>query len=94
MATPVRFTWAQAAHTRDAAKDNEVSFKKGDVLKVFQKYPNGWWVAENNGKMGVCPGSWLRDISEEDAIAKLGTAGAAARAQPVVVAKSPPSAAG
>jgi hypothetical protein len=64
-----KFTWAQAAHNRDAAKDNEVSFKKGDVLKVFQKYPNGWWVAENNGKMGVCPGSWLRDLSEQDALA-------------------------
>jgi len=31
----------------------------GDKVNVLEKYPNGWWVGEMSGKVGVFPGAYV-----------------------------------
>ena len=42
--------------TAEAA--DEISFKKGDRIKVTGKDPSGWWTGEVNGKLGNFPSNY------------------------------------
>ena len=59
-------TLAKAFHNYKPQSENEIELTKGDVLKVFEKFENGWWVGEtSDGKLGVFPGSYVKEIPNE-----------------------------
>jgi len=40
-----------------------ISFKEGDVLLLISKgSKNGWWIAENNGKIGKIPSNFVEEL--------------------------------
>ncbi|CAF2091533.1 unnamed protein product [Rotaria magnacalcarata] len=57
---------AIALYNNDVDDEDELEFRKGDILTVLIENPNGldgWWLCENNGKCGLCPGNRLKLIS-------------------------------
>lgn len=50
----------EAQYDYDAQEDNELSFKEGDIVTVLDTFKGaGWWKAELNGKIGLCPGNFF-----------------------------------
>jgi enhancer-of-filamentation protein 1 len=57
---------AIALYNNDVDDEDELEFRKGDVLNVLIENPNGlngWWLCEHKGKCGLCPGNRLKLIS-------------------------------
>jgi enhancer-of-filamentation protein 1 len=57
---------AIALYNNDVDDEDELEFRKGDVLTVLIENPNGlngWWLCEYKGKCGLCPGNRLKLIS-------------------------------
>jgi growth factor receptor-binding protein 2 len=54
---------AKCLHNFEAKADDELTFKKGDVIKVLDSTDSdesGWWRAENESREGVVPASYLQ----------------------------------
>lgn len=49
-----------ALYDYDAATDDELSFKEGDVIVVVQKDSGGWWEGELRGKRGWIPANYVK----------------------------------
>ena len=45
----------------EADEDDEISFTKGEVLTVMQKRLDGWWLVEYKDKIGLAPGTLLKE---------------------------------
>jgi len=45
-------------------RDTDLSFKKGDVITVIQRFENGWWEGESNGVIGDFPCNFV-EVEEE-----------------------------
>lgn len=59
-------TLAKAFHNYKPQSENEIELTKGDILKVFEKFENGWWVGEtSSGKLGVFPGSYVKEFQSK-----------------------------
>uniref|UniRef100_A0A8C4XBT9 Nephrocystin 1 n=1 Tax=Erpetoichthys calabaricus TaxID=27687 RepID=A0A8C4XBT9_ERPCA len=44
-----------------AEQAEDLDFKKGEILTILNKQPDGWWVAENSaGKKGLVPKTYLQ----------------------------------
>lgn len=41
----------------------ELSFKKGDMIRVTEKDDSGWWQGELNGVLGAFPSGWVEELS-------------------------------
>jgi enhancer-of-filamentation protein 1 len=57
---------AVALYNNNVDDEDELEFRKGDILTVLIENPNGlngWWLCEHNGKCGLCPGNRLKLIS-------------------------------
>jgi len=57
---------AVALFNNDVDDEDELEFRKGDILTVLIENPNGlngWWLCERKGKCGLCPGNRLKLIS-------------------------------
>lgn len=50
---------AKVIYDYEAKEKNELSLKKGEVVKVIQQLEKGWWFGELNGKTGLFPGSYV-----------------------------------
>jgi len=47
------------------ANDNrELSFKKGDKMRIISQEEDGWWSAEINGKLGFVPSTYVEVMDE------------------------------
>jgi hypothetical protein len=56
---------AVALHNNNVDDDDELEFRKGDILTVLVENPNGldgWWLCKKHGKCGLCPENRLRLI--------------------------------
>ncbi|XP_038136176.1 nostrin isoform X1 [Cyprinodon tularosa] len=42
--------------------DDELPFKEGDVLDIYKKEENGWWVGAINGKKGHFPSTYVEEL--------------------------------
>lgn len=61
--TKAPISFCRGLHNYTATQPSELSFKQGDVIKVLEKDPSGWWVGELNGKMGFFPSvDWVEEI--------------------------------
>lgn len=57
---------AIALFNNNVDDEDELEFRKGDILTVLIENPNGlngWWLCELKGKCGLCPGNRLKLIS-------------------------------
>ncbi len=44
--------------------EHELSFKKGDIIRVVEKSGSGWWTGELNGAFGAFPSEgWVEEVS-------------------------------
>ena len=60
---------AKALYSNDSEADDELSFKKGDVITVLETDfdgMEGWWLCSLGDKQGVAPGNRLQLISFDD----------------------------
>lgn len=60
---------AKALYNNDSEADDELSFKKGDVITVIEtdfEGMEGWWLCSLGEKQGVAPGNRLQLISFDD----------------------------
>jgi len=46
----------------EAQDDSQLSFKKGDIIKVIIRLNSGWWDGICNGKRGWFPSNFVQDI--------------------------------
>lgn len=56
--------YSRAQYNYTAAIEEELSFRKKDVLLILHKQADGWWFAENinSGDSGLVPSNYLVDI--------------------------------
>lgn len=48
-----------------AAQDaEEISFKRGDIIRVAQKYNENWWIGSVGGKSGMFPASYVAPLDK------------------------------
>ena len=48
-----------------AELENELSLKKGDIIKVTKRIDEGWWVGSCNGKSGMFPSNYVSVVDEK-----------------------------
>ncbi|CAF3428990.1 unnamed protein product [Rotaria sp. Silwood1] len=56
---------AVALYNNDVDDEDELEFRKGDILTVLIENPNGfdgWWLCKHKDKYGLCPGNRLKLI--------------------------------
>ncbi|XP_072300410.1 nostrin isoform X2 [Eucyclogobius newberryi] len=49
-------------------KEDELSFKEGDVLNIYTKEPSGWWYGELKGQKGHFPSTYVVEVSKEKSL--------------------------
>ncbi|KAG7908474.1 hypothetical protein KL905_001914 [Ogataea polymorpha] len=56
--------YCRAQYSYNASIEQELSFKKRDILMILHQQPDGWWFAENinTGKSGLAPSNYLVDM--------------------------------
>jgi len=57
---------AGATYDYTANGDNELSLRKGDVVKIFEKLDTGWWKGEIDGKIGFFPGDFVDEMEGDE----------------------------
>lgn len=57
-------SYTKAQYSYSAAIEEELSFKKKDILLILHKQSDGWWFAENlnSGDSGLAPSNYLVEI--------------------------------
>ena len=56
---------AIALYNNDVDDEDELEFRKGDILTVLIENPNGfdgWWLCQHKNKCGLCPENRLKLI--------------------------------
>lgn len=56
---------AEALFDYSARSEKELSFKKGDIIRVFKRFNQDWWDGTINGTDGFVPAKYIR-INTED----------------------------
>ena len=57
---------AKAQYDNIADTSEELSFKRGEVVTVVEKNPDGlegWWRCSLHGRIGICPGNRLKMLT-------------------------------
>ena len=58
---------ATALHDYDATAEDELSFKKGSILKILNlEEENSWYMAEQDAKSGLIPNNYMEITSPRD----------------------------
>ncbi|XP_028749223.1 nephrocystin-1 isoform X2 [Peromyscus leucopus] len=51
----------------DAQQAGDLTFKKGDILHIIEKKPDGWWLAKDaEGNEGLIPRTYLEPCTKKD----------------------------
>ena len=60
---------AVALYNNSMDDEDELEFRKGDILTVLIENPHGcdgWWLCKHKDKCGLCPGNRLKLIQNTD----------------------------
>jgi len=57
--TPKAEMFARGLYDFKANDSRELSFKKGDKLRIIAQDDDGWWSAELDGKLGYVPSTYV-----------------------------------
>jgi hypothetical protein len=60
---------AVALYNNNVDDDDELEFRKGDILTVLIENPHGfdgWWLCKYKEKCGLCPGNRLKLIQNTE----------------------------
>jgi len=49
----------KALYNYEPQHEMDLSLKEGDLVKLLEKHPSGWWEGEINGKMGYFPSNFV-----------------------------------
>lgn len=52
-----------AGHDYVARSEKELSFKRGQRIAVIEKQESGWWMGEMEGRRGLFPATYVRDLA-------------------------------
>ena len=64
---------AIALYNNNVDDEEELEFRKGDLLTVLIENPHGldgWWLCQHRGKCGLCPGNRLKLLPASNATAR------------------------
>ena len=56
--------WVEAQYDFTAEMSGEISISKGDIIKVTEKLDEGWWQGECNGRSGLFPANYVKEVSK------------------------------
>ncbi|ETN37079.1 uncharacterized protein HMPREF1541_08069 [Cyphellophora europaea CBS 101466] len=74
---------ARAEYDYEAAEDNEVSLREGEIVTDIQKIDPDWWLVKNEaGQTGLVPSNYLEELGDQPAAAPTAPAAPAAPAAP------------
>ena len=66
---------AKAEYDYEAAEDNEVSLREGEIVTNVEKVDLDWWVVTNEqGQSGLVPSNYLNDVDEDEGAPTTSTA--------------------
>lgn len=54
----------KAMYDYTAYTDDELSFKEGQIIRVLEKDPSGWWKGELGGHIGWVPFNYVEEVPE------------------------------
>lgn len=57
---------AEALFDYSARSSKELSFKKGDIIRVFKRFNNDWWDGTINGTDGFVPATYIRLPTDDE----------------------------
>ena len=57
---------AEALFDYSARSSKEISFKKGDIIRVFKRFNPDWWDGTLNGTDGFVPDKYIRMLTDDD----------------------------
>ena len=60
-------------------EDNEISFRKGDVIQIVNSSDAGWWIGEIRGAQGMLPAPYVRLLTPGEGPAAVQEAAAVER---------------
>ncbi len=46
-------------------RDDELTLKLGEIVNVIEKRADGWWRGDLNGKVGLFPSTYVKEIEQE-----------------------------
>lgn len=52
----------KALYDYDANMYDELTIRTGDIIQLHTKQPDGWWVGELNGTVGIFPATYVEEI--------------------------------
>ncbi|XP_055867925.1 rho guanine nucleotide exchange factor 7 isoform X2 [Biomphalaria glabrata] len=55
----------KAIHSFKGSNNDELCFKKGDIITVTQSWDEGWWEGTLNGRTGWFPSNYVKEIKGE-----------------------------
>jgi len=59
-AKPAGDGYVIASFPHQATESNELSFNKGDRIRIITRDPSGWWTGEVNGRQGLFPANYVK----------------------------------
>lgn len=65
METSEDLMMVKANYNFAAESENEISLRKGDIIKVTKHIDEGWWIGTCNGKNGMFPSNYVSIIEDE-----------------------------
>ncbi|XP_032829439.1 SH3 domain-containing kinase-binding protein 1 isoform X2 [Petromyzon marinus] len=63
----VRKRRCQVAFSYVAQNDDELDLAVGDVVDIIKEVEEGWWEGSHNGRTGVFPSNFVKEVTEESA---------------------------
>ncbi|XP_035995273.1 nostrin isoform X2 [Fundulus heteroclitus] len=61
-ATPSSIGKCKALYNFTPEHDDELAFKEGDLLDLYKKEENGWWIGALNGQKGHFPSTYVEEL--------------------------------
>ena len=48
----------------DARREDELTLKEGDIVDVYRKVDDGWWMGQVGDRVGYFPSNYVEQLTE------------------------------